>query len=354
MDTLKVDLGNDLSYNVHIGELGNIDFSNRKVAIITNPKVCGLHITKLTNKLKASDVFIISIKDGEQYKNIDTVNEILNNLFNHKLDRKSVLISLGGGVVGDICGFVAGIYQRGIDFINIPTTLLSQVDASVGGKTGINNSYGKNLIGLFNQPKAVHIDTIFLSTLASREYNAGMAEIIKMAVAFDLEFFNWLQSNTINNDENLKKAIKKSIELKIKIVQEDEKEMGVRAKLNYGHTFCHIVEMMSNYTTYLHGEAVSIGIIMANTLALDIGLITQNEFNQILSLLKMYDLPTKYYIKDIDSFYDKFFLDKKSMQGKISFILPINIGNSTIKDDITKQQIQKSLLRYNDYANNIN
>lgn len=344
MEKLKVNLKSGVSYPINIGGLTDIKLDG-KVAIITNPKVSGLHLATLLSKLKAKEVFIISIPDGEEYKNFSTFEDILNNLFNHRLDRKSTIIAFGGGVIGDISGFVAGVYQRGIEFIQIPTTLLSQVDASVGGKTGVNNSYGKNLIGLFHQPKAVYINPDFLDTLEAREYSAGIAEIIKMAVAFDLDFFNWLYDNPLNKD-NIVYAIKKAVGLKIKVVQNDEKEKGERAKLNYGHTFCHVIEKETNYKTYLHGEAVAIGIIMANVLAREMKLITDDDFNKILYLIKINNLPIKYEISSIDEFYNAFFLDKKSSNGKIAFILPTSIGSSIIKDDISEKKVKDSLIKY--------
>lgn len=346
MEQLTVNLKSGVSYPIHIGSLPNINLDG-KVAIITNPKVSGLHLASLLAKLKAKEIFIVTVSDGEEYKNFSTFETILNNLFNHKLDRKSTIIAFGGGVIGDMTGFVAGVYQRGIEFIGIPTTLLSQVDASVGGKTGINNSYGKNLVGLFHQPKAVYIDIDFLDTLQAREYSAGVAEIIKIAVAFDLEFFNWLCEHPLNK-ENVAYAIKKAVNLKIKVVQNDEREKGERAKLNYGHTFCHIIEAQTKYKKYLHGEAVAIGMIMANVLAKELKLINDEEFNKIFNLIKINNLPFKYEIESIDEFYNAFFLDKKSSNGKIAFILPQSIGHSIIKDDISEEQVKGSLKTYNE------
>jgi 3-dehydroquinate synthase len=178
----------DNSYTVNIGQLDNLHI-DAKVAIVTNPKVGGLHLEYLLSKLSAKEVYVITVEDGEGFKTLSTVEKILNNLFEHKFNRSSVLIALGGGVIGDMTGFAASIYQRGIGFVQVPTTLLAQVDASVGGKTGVNNAYGKNLIGAFHQPLAVHADPHFLSTLPAREYAAGIAEIIKMAVCFDASFF---------------------------------------------------------------------------------------------------------------------------------------------------------------------
>ena len=337
---IDIDLSSSTTrnYKITIDNLPKLQF-DRKVAIITNPKVSGLHLKKLLNNLEAKEIYIITVGDGENYKNMETVNYVLDRLFDHKFNRKSLLIAFGGGVIGDMTGFIASIFQRGIDFIQIPTTLLSQVDASVGGKTGVNNRYGKNLVGAFWQPQAVYIDTLFLKTLEKREFGAGVAEIIKMAVIFDKKFFKFLEKNDLRDDDNLKYAIKKSVELKAKVVRADEREQGIRASLNYGHTFCHVVENLTNYSTYLHGEAVAIGIKMANSLAKKVGFLTKKEAVKIENLLKKYDLPTEYKIQNVEKFYEAFFLDKKSSDSKIKFILPKSIGGFKICDDITKSKI---------------
>lgn len=325
----------DNSYQISIDKLKAKKF-NSKVAIITNPKVAGLHLSYLLQHISAKELYVITIPDGEEYKNQDTIDMIMQNLFNHKFNRSSTLIAFGGGVVGDIAGFVASIYQRGIEFIQIPTTLLSQVDASVGGKTGINNKFGKNLIGAFHQPKHVYIDIHFLSTLQTREFNAGVAEIIKMAVTFNKDFFNWLQTNSLSSSDNLKVAIKKAIQTKASVVSQDEKEHGIRAALNYGHTFAHVIENETNYSQYIHGEAVAIGMVMANKLAVNLSLLSSQEADQIEQLLRQYNLPTYYNIKNIETFYNAFFLDKKSNDENIKFILPHHIGDVEIKDDIDR------------------
>lgn len=335
---IPITIGEDKDYTVCIDTLKTLEFQN-KVAIVTNPKVSGLHLGYLLAKLQAKEIFIITVSDGEQYKNFETLNFILENCFLSKLDRKSILIAFGGGVIGDMTGFAASIYQRGIDFIQIPTTLLSQVDASVGGKTGINNKFGKNLIGAFWQPKAVYIDTYFLNTLPKREFAAGVAEIIKMAVTFNKDFFEWLETNDLQNEQNLQIAIAKSVQTKAWVVSADEKEMGIRAALNYGHTFGHVIEHETNFTELLHGEAVGIGMIMANKLAVKIGLLTHKEAIRIANLLIKYDIPTSYNIKDVESFYNDFYLDKKSMDSKIKFILPKGIGEYMIIDTINKDDV---------------
>lgn len=335
---VKVNLENNKSYDVVIDTLKCLEFKS-KVAIVTNPKISGLHLNYLLTKLSAKEIFIISISDGEQYKNFESLNFILENCFLSKLDRNSTLIAFGGGVIGDMTGFAASMYQRGIDFVQIPTTLLSQVDASVGGKTGINNKFGKNLIGAFWQPKAVFIDPYFLNTLPSREFGAGVAEIVKMAVTFNAEFFDWLEINDLREEENLKIAIAKSVQTKAEVVSADEREMGLRAALNYGHTFGHVIEHETNFTELLHGEAVGIGINMANKLAVKVGFLAQHDADRILRVLEKYNIPTHYKIKNVDSFYNDFYLDKKSMDSKIKFILPKNIGDCIITDDISKDVV---------------
>jgi len=346
MSIINIDLS-PMAYKIHIKPLSPMSF-NTKIAIITNPKISGLHISYLLKNITAKEIHIITINDGEKYKNMQTVDFILEQLFNYKFDRDSTLIAFGGGIVGDITGFTASIYQRGIDYIQIPTTLLSQVDSSVGGKTGINNTFGKNLIGTFNQPNCVYIDTHFLSTLDIRETRAGIAEIIKMAICFDHNFFEFIKNNNLNDISILQKTIQKSVEIKARVVTEDEKEKGQRAKLNYGHTFGHIIENQTNYTKYLHGEAVSIGIIMANKLALSLGLISKQEDAIITKILQKYELPTYYKIDNIDEFYKQFFLDKKTKNQKLKFILPLGIGNSAIKEDIDEKIIKNILRNFNE------
>ena len=342
---VNIDLGSR-SYPIFIEKLRKIDLDS-KVAIITNPKVAGLHLSYLLKNISAKELYIVTIPDGEEYKNFETINFILDRLFDHKLDRKSTLIAFGGGVVGDMTGFAASIFQRGVNFIQIPTTLLSQVDASVGGKTGINNRYGKNLVGSFYQPKAVYIDTTFLKTLTKREFSAGVAEIIKMAVTFDKDFFEWLEKNSLGDKKNLEYAIKRSIEIKAYVVSKDEKESGLRAALNYGHTFAHVIENETNYKRFLHGEAVAIGIVMANELAIKFGLLSEDSANRIKNLLKRYSLPIYYHIKDIEDFYEHFFLDKKSQNSKIKFILPKEIGSVVIRDDIDENIVKEVLKKFN-------
>jgi 3-dehydroquinate synthase len=328
----------DCSYDIHIDRLKTIHL-DAKVVVVTNPTISALHLDYLLSKIEAKEVSVVTIPDGEQYKTMDTILEILDHCFTQKLNRKSILIAFGGGVIGDMTGFAASIYQRGINFIQVPTTLLSQVDASVGGKTGINNKFGKNLIGAFHQPIEVNIDPYFLTTLPKREFGAGVAEIIKMAVCFNQEFFVWLENNRLDTPSNVALAIQKSVETKAWVVGQDEKEQGLRAALNYGHTFGHVIENETNYETYLHGEAVGIGMVMANNLAVRVGFMNQDEADRIKNLLDSYEIPTTYEIKDVEDFYNHFFLDKKSLDDKIKFILPFGIGDCRITDKIEKEDV---------------
>ena len=337
------------SYHVFINELENLEFKG-KVAVISNAKIAGLHLKKILEKINAKELFIINIKDGEEYKNLATAEEILNQLFVSKLDRKSTLIALGGGVLSDIVGFVASIYQRGIDFINIPTTLLACVDAAVGGKTGINNAFGKNLIGTFKQPRAVYCESSFLKTLDRKELSAGMAEFIKMALSFDEKILSFIENLDEEaffthklDDEIYAEIIAKSVALKANIVSQDEKESSLRMLLNYGHTFAHIIERQTKYKGFLHGEAVAIGMNMANELALNLGLLSKEDVKRVRELLKKFKLPSKYKIKDVNDFYEAFFLDKKTHNKKINFILLEKLGKAFIKDDVPKEVILNTL-----------
>ena len=343
---IKLERNEPVEYDIVIDSLPTLHFDT-KVAIITNPTVSALHLKRLLGSIEGVEPVVVKVPDGEEYKTMDTVLSILDRLFENRFDRKSIVIAFGGGVIGDMTGFSASIFQRGIDFIQIPTTLLSQVDASVGGKTGVNNRFGKNLIGSFYQPKAVYIDPDFLDTLPPREYAAGVAEVIKMAVMFDREFFEFLENNDLKSRENIEKMIARSVSLKAEVVNMDERESGVRAVLNYGHTFGHVIENETGYSEYLHGEAVAIGIVMANRLAVRLGLMSEEEADRVKSLLEKNGLPVDYHISDIDSFYDHFFLDKKSNRGKISFILPKNgIGTHIIRDDIGISDVKAALQEF--------
>jgi len=337
----------DNSYSITIDTLPKLHFDT-KVAIITNTTVSKLHLEYLLSKVTAKELHVVTLKDGEEYKNQESIDEILDSLFQNRFNRKSMLIAFGGGVIGDMTGFASSIYQRGIDFIQIPTTLLSQVDASVGGKTGMNNKYGKNLVGAFHQPKAVYIDPFFLSTLPSREFGAGVAEIVKMAVTFNKDFFEFLENNDLNNPQILQEVIKRAVQTKADVVAQDEKEHGIRAALNYGHTFGHVIENETKYKEYLHGEAVAIGMVMANETAIKMNLMNEREALRIKELLEKYNLPTSYKIQNSKSFYETFFLDKKSSDSKITFIIPVGIGDVSITDEVDIGTVMCVLNKFGD------
>ena len=342
---MKIDLNLGKKYSVFIDELQEIKLKG-KVAIITNPKVGGLWLDFLLQRLKCEQKFIITIPDGEEYKNTASVEQILEQLFSSKLDRKSTLIALGGGVISDITGFCASIYERGIDFINIPTTLLAQVDASVGGKTGVNNRFGKNLIGSFYQPRAVYCESKFLSTLPAREFAAGVAEAVKMAVCFDVELFKFFETHDLKSADEISLVIARCVEIKAGVVERDERESGVRAVLNYGHTFAHAIEKITDYKKFLHGEAVAIGMVMANALARRLGKLNELEEERIRKVLQKFALPIKFHVEDAAEFYELFFLDKKSENGKIKFILPDGIGKFYASKEIAKDEVITALKEF--------
>lgn len=337
----------DNSYDITIDTLPKLHFDT-KIAVVTNSTVSALHLEYLLSKISAKELHVVTLRDGEEYKNQESIDTILNSLFEHRFNRKSMIIAFGGGVIGDMSGYAASIYQRGIDFIQIPTTLLSQVDASVGGKTGMNNRYGKNLVGAFHQPRAVYIDPYFLTTLPQREFGAGFAEILKMAVTFNRDFFEFLETAELNKPEVLQEAIKRAVQTKAKVVAEDEKEQGIRAALNYGHTFGHVIENETAYKKFLHGEAVAIGMVMANEMAVKMNYMSQKEAQRVKSLLEKYNLPTTYAIKDVKVFYEAFFLDKKSSDSAITFILPLGIGDVVITDKVETGTIMCVLNKFMD------
>lgn len=304
------------SYPITIGKLNSLRLDDKSVMLVTSENIAKLYLDYVMPLIHAQSIHTCIIGDGETHKNMKTIDKILECAFKNKLHRNSIMIALGGGVVTDIVGFASGIFQRGIDFISIPTTLLAMVDASVGGKCGVNNAYGKNLVGLFHQPRQVFIDTMFLRTLSEREINAGVAEIIKIFACFD---YVLLQNFTMRD---LDFHIIQSIHLKAYIVGQDEKERhGLRALLNYGHTFGHAIELESGFSEFLHGEAVSIGIVMANRLSVKLGILSKDVEDFIFVLLCRLGLPTHYKIKNVDSFYQSFFYDKKSLDSKLHFIL---------------------------------
>ena len=331
-------------------ELIRIGIQNdRKILIVSNKEISNLFADKFLKDLKIHNFYakIFNIKEGESYKNLETLSKIYNEAFQIGLDRNSLIIALGGGIVGDITGLAAATWLRGIEYIQIPTTLLSMVDSSVGGKTAVNHPKGKNLIGAFHQPKAVFIDPETLLTLPKREFRAGMAEVIKYGVIKDKELFEFLES-TKNRDKILKldneyliKIIKSSIKTKSDVVSADEKENGIRAILNYGHSFGHVIENLCGYGEYLHGEAISIGMKIAGDIAIEKGLWSEEESLRQDNLIKSYGLPTQTPKINKNDVLKILMGDKKVRKGKMRFILPKGIGEVDIYNDIENSQFLK-------------
>ena len=316
--------------------------SQRKILIISNKEISNLYGEKFLKNLNDNNfrAQIFLIKAGESNKNLKTLSEIYDAAFEFGLDRNSLIIALGGGIVGDITGLAAATWLRGIDYIQIPTTLLSMVDSSVGGKTAVNHPKGKNLIGAFNQPKAVFIDPETLKTLPKREFNAGMAEVIKYGVIRDKELFAFLENEKNKNklinleNESLIKIINSSVKTKSQIVSEDEQENGIRAILNYGHSFGHVIENLCGYGEYLHGEAISIGMKIAGEIATEKGLWSKEKSSRQNNLIKSYGLPTQIPKINKKDVLKILMGDKKVRDGKMRFILPKEIGEVDIYDDI--------------------
>ncbi|MGN1394609.1 MAG: 3-dehydroquinate synthase [Succinivibrionaceae bacterium] len=355
MKELVVDLG-DRSYPIFIeqGLLLNPEvwksYITKKshVVVVTNTTVQTWYLEPLMNSLLKSGfkTYACILPDGEQYKNLESFNQIMTFLLEHNCGRDTTLIALGGGVIGDLTGYAAASFQRGIDFIQIPTTLLSHVDSSVGGKTGINHPLGKNMIGAFYQPKAVVIDLDCLKTLPNRELAAGMAEVIKYGIIWDNEFFKYLEEHAsdIKNLDFavLSEVIYKCCCIKADVVHQDEKESGIRAILNLGHTFGHAIETFMGYGVWLHGEGVAVGMVMAAQVALSRGYITLNEFERIKVLINSVGLP----IKKPENMNTEDFLkimvhDKKAQNGKVRFIIPTKLGGASLFGDVSQNEIQE-------------
>ncbi|CAA3708342.1 3-dehydroquinate synthase [Candidatus Portiera aleyrodidarum] len=313
----------------------------KQIMIVTNKILSSLYLNCLKKTLHLYNVKVMILPDGEKYKNITSVNNIWDLLIKYGFNRKSTVISLGGGVIGDISGFTASCYQRGISIIHIPTTLLSQVDSSIGGKTGVNHEQVKNMIGSFFQPKAVIIDADLINTLNNREISAGVAEIIKYSLICDYKFFKKLEKNITKllnlNKQFLLFSILKSCLIKSKFVIKDEKENNIRALLNLGHTFGHSIEQYKGYGNWLHGEAISVGIMIATKLSIYLGKLKEKNLYRISNLLSNSNLPV-YIPLDMKSknFIKLIKLDKKNLYEKIRLILLNNIGNAHIKNNINE------------------
>jgi len=354
MISLKVDLG-ERSYPIYIGqnlleqsELLTQHIPGNSALIVSNETVAPLYMDAVQNALGNIRHKTLVLADGEEYKNLNVLNTIYDALLENHLDRNTTLIALGGGVIGDITGFAAATYQRGVHLIQIPTTLLSQVDSSVGGKTAVNHPMGKNMIGAFYQPKAVIADTYTLNTLDDRQLSSGIAEVIKYGLIRDTEFLQWLENNIdklINRDANaLAYAIEHSCQNKAEVVAADERESGQRALLNLGHTFGHAIETGMGYGVWLHGEAVASGMVMAARLSNKLGWISEAEVDRAINLLERANLPVKAPEQmSADKFVDLMSLDKKVSDGVLSLVLYKSLGKAIISKDYTEAILRETI-----------
>jgi 3-dehydroquinate synthase len=340
VETISLDLG-PRSYPIHIGPglLGNKQLlaesiASRQILVVTNDVVAPLYLDTLLTALPGEPAHLV-LRDGERYKTLDSFTAIINRLVDLEFHRDAALVALGGGVIGDIAGFAAASYQRGIDFVQAPTTLLAQVDSSVGGKTAVNHPRAKNMIGAFYQPRAVLADTATLATLPEREFSAGLAEVIKYGLIVDLAFFEWLETSVPAlrqlDEQALPQAIRHCCEIKADIVAADEREAGKRALLNLGHTFGHALEAIGDYGQWLHGEAVAIGTSIAARVSHYLGMLSLAECERIDSLLRRAGLPVRAPNIDPDELLAAMQLDKKRGSSGLRVILLAGIGEAVIR-----------------------
>jgi len=354
--TLKLDLG-ERSYPIYIGSglIGETDLLTRHIqgqsaVIVSNDRVAPLYMEAVEQSLGAGRIRYdrIVLDDGEQYKTLDSVSRIIDLLLQKRHDRRTTVIALGGGVIGDIGGFAASIYQRGVNLIQMPTTLLSQVDSSVGGKTGVNHPLGKNMIGAFYQPQCVIADIDSFDTLPARELSAGLAEVIKYGLIYDADFFGWLEANIdglLNLDQDLlAQAILVSCEIKARVVEQDERESGLRAILNLGHTFGHAIETVMGYGNWLHGEAVAAGMMMAIDLSIREGWIDESVRERSIALLERAALPVAPPTEiSADQFLDVMAIDKKTIDGDINLVLLRALGEACVTADYDHDKLLQTL-----------
>ncbi len=354
MKTLNVELG-ERSYPIFIGNqlLGKPELvvpyiRGTQVMIVSNETVAPLYLEAAQAAFRDFDCQTVILPDGEQYKNLQTLDRIFDALLTHRFDRQCTLVALGGGVIGDITGFAAACYQRGVDFIQIPTTLLAQVDSSVGGKTGVNHPLGKNMIGAFHQPRCVVIDTDTLDTLEDRQLSAGLAEIIKYGLIRDLDFVSWLEENMdrllAREATEIAYAIETSCRSKAAVVAEDERESGVRALLNLGHTFGHAIETATGYGVWLHGEAVGTGMLMAADLSMRQGWLGQADVQRAENLIDKALLPTRAPASmDYETFMSIMAVDKKVRAGKINLVLLRALGDAFVTADFDPELLRETI-----------
>lgn len=354
MQTLRVALG-ERSYPIHIGRdiLGREELygalSGRAVTIVTNTVVAPLYLERVQSALERAGgkAGAVVLEDGEQAKCWQNVDRICDALLASHVGRDGLLVALGGGVVGDLAGFAAAVYQRGIDFLQVPTTLLAQVDSSVGGKTAINHARGKNMIGAFHQPTGVVSDVATLDSLPDRELRAGLAEVIKHAAALDGAFFEWLELNVsrlVQRDRDaLVHAIRRCCELKAGIVAEDEREAGRRALLNFGHTFGHAIELGEGYGAWLHGEAVAAGMVMGAELSRRLGLVPVEGVERLRNLIREAGLPVKGPAIKPERLMELMATDKKAAQGRVRFVVLESLGRASLRGGIAPELVAESI-----------
>lgn len=356
METLRVELG-ERSYPIYIGS-GLLDrlpallppLQGKQILVVTNATIAPLYLDRVVAGLAGYKVNTLILPDGEQYKTLDTLNLIFTALLEHRHSRTTTLVALGGGVIGDITGFAAAAYQRGVDFIQIPTTLLSQVDSSVGGKTGVNHPLGKNMIGAFHQPRCVIADTDTLNTLPERELSAGLAEVIKYGLIRDTAFLAWLETAMpalLQRDAvALTHAIRRSCEVKAEVVGVDEKEGGLRAILNLGHTFGHAIETAQGYGEWLHGEAVGAGMLMAADLSCREGMLSEADVQRTEAVLRAAKLPVRGpQGMTVDTYLDKMAVDKKNVDARIRLVLLKSLGDAFVTADFSLPNLRATLTR---------
>ena len=354
MKTIEVALG-ERAYPIHIGEglllradLVSPHVAGAQVMVVTNEVVAPLYLDALMSSLRDFDSHSLVLPDGEAFKSMEVLNNIFDALLERRFARDATLVALGGGVVGDITGFAAACYQRGIAYLQVPTTLLAQVDSSVGGKTAVNHRLGKNMIGAFHQPRCVLADTATLQSLPPREFRAGLAEVIKYGLIRDVEFFDWFETNMGAvldlEPESLSFIIARSCRNKAEVVAEDERERGARALLNFGHTFGHAIETGLGYGSWLHGEAVSAGMVLAASLSARLGLIGEADARRVERLLKRAGLPTALPdALDASRMLELMAVDKKVLGGRSRLVLLEAIGRAVVSDDFDRQALRDTL-----------
>jgi len=319
----------------------------RNLLIVTNETVAPLYLAQLQSALQERRVTTLILPDGEEHKTLDSFARILDALVAGRMNRDAAAVALGGGVIGDMVGFAAACYQRGIDYVQVPTTLLAQVDSSVGGKTGVNHPHGKNLIGAFHQPRCVLADTSTLRTLPAREYGAGLAEVVKYGFIRDVAFLQWIEANVesllAREDGAIMHAVRRSCELKAEVVACDEREQGLRAILNFGHTFGHAIETASGYGTWLHGEAVAAGMVMAAQMSLRLGWLQAADCDRVVRLIQQLGLPVAPPQIGAQRGRELMGMDKKVLGGRIRLVLLRELGRAEVVDDYAEPALEATL-----------